>query len=107
MSLTIDFNKGNGLVPVIVQDHKNRDIYMLGYMNSEALVETQETGYVYFWSRSRKKLWLKGETSGNRLKVKKIYADCDCDAILIKVELIGRNVCHTGNKSCFYKDKHV
>ena len=103
MKPTINFSKNNGLVPAIIQDNKTGDIYMLGYMNSEALEQTNKTGWVYFWSRSRQKLWMKGEESGNKLKVKEIFTDCDDDTLLIKVELIGSNVCHTGNKSCFYK----
>lgn len=102
MKQTLDFEKSNGLVPVVIQDYKTGDAYMLGYMNEEALQKTLETGWVYFYSRSRQKLWMKGEESGNMLKVKKIYSDCDNDSILIKVELKGTNVCHTGNKSCFY-----
>ncbi len=76
---------------------------MLAYMNPEALEKTKQTGYVHFWSRSRKKLWLKGEESGNKLKVKEIFADCDKDTLLIIVELEGTCVCHTGNHSCFFK----
>ncbi|SRR5258708_2590504 len=102
MKLFIDFTKNNGLVPAIIQDYKTSDVYMLGYMNEEALLKTLETDYVCFWSRSRQKLWLKGEESGNKLTVKEIYTDCDNDTILLKVELIGSNVCHTGNISCFY-----
>lgn len=103
MKLSIDFIKGNGLVPTIIQDYKSGDIYMLGYMNKESLQKTIQTGWVYFWSRSKQRLWMKGEESGNKLKVKEIYSDCDNDSILIKVELIGSNVCHTGNMSCFYR----
>ena len=102
MKLSIDFTKNNGLVPAIIQDFQTGDVYMLGYMNEEALQKTIKTEWVYFWSRSRKKLWMKGEESGNKLKVKEIYSDCDNDSILVKVELIGSNVCHNGNKSCFY-----
>jgi phosphoribosyl-AMP cyclohydrolase len=102
MKLSIDFTKGNGLVPAIIQDYKNGEVFMLGYMNEEALQKTLQTGWVYFWSRSRKKLWMKGEESGNKLKLKEIYFDCDNDSLLVKVELIGSNVCHTGNKTCFY-----
>jgi len=75
---------------------------MLGYMNEAALIKTKETGWVYFWSRSRQKLWMKGKQSGNKLRVLEIYSDCDNDSLLIKAELIGNNVCHTGNKVCFY-----
>lgn len=102
MRLSINFTKGNNLIPTIIQDYKNGDVFMLGYMNKEALQKTIRTEWVYFWSRSRDKLWMKGEESGNRLKVKEIYSDCDNDSILIKVELIGSNICHSGNKSCFY-----
>ena len=98
----INFEKGSGLVPTIIQDVETNAILMLGYMNEQALEKTLETGYVYFWSRSRKKLWIKGEESGNSLNVKEIFSDCDDDALLIKAELVGTNVCHTGNKSCFF-----
>lgn len=100
----INFTKGNGLVPVIVQEDKTGEVFMLGYMNEEALQETQRTGWVYFWSRSRQKLWMKGEESGNKLKVKDIFLDCDGDTILVKAELIGKNACHTGERTCFYKN---
>lgn len=97
----VNFTKQKGLVPVIIQDEKNGEIYMLGYMNDEALKKTRETGLVYFWSRSKNRLWMKGETSGNTLKVNNIFVDCDNDALVVKVELLGNAVCHTGNKSCF------
>lgn len=102
--VNIDFTKSNGLVPAIVQDFKTGEVYMLGYMNEESLRKTFETGWVYFWSRSRKKLWMKGEESGNKLRVKSIYSDCDNDTILAKVELVGKCVCHTGKKSCFFNN---
>lgn len=102
MKQNVDFTKSNGLIPSVIQDYKSGVVYMLGYMNEEALKKTIEIGWVYFWSRSRNKLWMKGEESGNKLKVKEIYSDCDNDSILVKVELIGSNVCHTGNKNCFY-----
>ncbi|OGK35576.1 phosphoribosyl-AMP cyclohydrolase [Candidatus Roizmanbacteria bacterium RIFCSPLOWO2_01_FULL_38_12] len=92
------------LIPTIIQDEVTKNVYMLGYMNAEALSLTKKTGDVHFWSRKRKKFWKKGETSGNILKVMEIFADCDGDALLIKVRLIGKNVCHTGNKSCFYQN---
>lgn len=104
MKLSIDFTKGNGLVFAIVQDYKTGEVFMLGHMNEEAFQKTIETGWVHFWSRSRNKLWLKGETSGNKLKVKKISVDCDVDTLLIKAELIGKGACHTGNKTCFYTE---
>jgi phosphoribosyl-AMP cyclohydrolase len=102
MKLSVDFTKNNGLVPTIIQDDKSGEVYMLGYMNEEVLQKTVETKWVFFYSRSRQKLWMKGEESGNKLKVKKIYSDCDNDTLLVKVELIGSNVCHTGNRSCFF-----
>lgn len=97
----VDFKKGNGLIPAVIQDETSKEVYMVGYMNENALVETQRTGYVYFWSRSRNTLWKKGETSGNRLKVEKIMKDCDSDALLIFVTLEGTSVCHSGSTSCF------
>lgn len=99
--MKINFEKNKGLVPVVIQDYKSGEVLMLGYINKEAYQKTNDTGWVYFWSRSRKKLWMKGEESGNKLKVKDIFVDCDSDAILLKVELIGKNICHTGNKACF------
>jgi phosphoribosyl-AMP cyclohydrolase len=99
--VSIDFKKGNGLVPAIIQSYESGEVLMLGYMNDKALQKTFETGWVYFWSRSRQKLWMKGEESGNKLRVKEIHLDCDNDSLLVKVELIGKSVCHTGNKSCF------
>ena len=77
---------------------------MLGYMNKEALQKTIKTGWVYFWSRSRKKLWMKGEESGNRLKVIEICTDCDNDTLLVRANLKGNAVCHTGNYTCFFKN---
>lgn len=99
----MDFKKESGLVPAIIQDFKTNEVLMLGYINEKALQKTKETGWVYFWSRSKKRLWMKGEESGNKLKVQEILQDCDGDAVLIKVELIGTNVCHAGNKTCFYQ----
>src|SRR5689334_22661207 len=99
--MKINFDKQNGLIPTIIQDEQSGKIYMLGYMNEEAFNKTQETNLVWFWSRSRNKLWMKGETSGNTLTVKKIFVDCDNDSMLIKVKLNGTNVCHTGNRTCF------
>lgn len=103
-NVDIDFGKGNGLVPAVIQDYKSGEVLMLGFMNQEALQKTLKSGWVYFWSRSRNKLWMKGEESGNKLKLKEIIQDCDGDTVLIKVELIGKNVCHTGNKTCFYQE---
>jgi len=96
----IDFNKGNGLVPAVIQDYSTLQVLMLGYMNEEAFRKTQQEGKVTFFSRSRNRLWTKGETSGNFLIVKEITIDCDNDALLIKADPSGP-VCHTGTKSCF------
>ena len=91
-----------GLVPAIIQDYKNGEMLMLAYMNRESLQKTLSSGKTHFWSRSRKKLWLKGESSGHTQEVKGLFIDCDMDALLIKVE---QNVaaCHTGYRSCFYR----
>ena len=96
----IDFNKGNGLVPVVIQDNDTLQVLMVGYMNKEALKKTIKENIVTFFSRSKDRLWTKGETSGNYLHVKEISSDCDNDAILIKVDPAGP-VCHTGDTSCF------
>lgn len=91
-----------GLVPVIIQDEKTAQILMLAYMNRQALRKTIETGKTHFWSRSRKKLWLKGETSGHAQCVRSIFLDCDADTLLIKVAQVGA-ACHMGFYSCFYR----
>jgi len=96
----INFSKTNGLVPVVIQDNNSLQVLMVGYMNEEAFKSTQEIGKVTFFSRSKNRLWTKGETSGNFLNVKSITTDCDNDALLIKVNPSGP-VCHTGKKSCF------
>ncbi len=98
--MTIDWEKMNDLVPVIVQDSKSREMLMLGYMNQEALAKTEAEGVVTFYSRSKARLWTKGESSGNVLKVVSIKADCDGDALLIEAEPAGPT-CHTGTTSCF------
>jgi phosphoribosyl-AMP cyclohydrolase len=97
----IDFRKRNGLIPVVLQDRKTKDILMLAYSTKEALDNTLRTGNAWFWSTSRKKLWLKGEESGNIQAVKEILVDCDCDALLYLVDS-ERPACHTGNHSCFH-----
>jgi len=99
----IDFDKAGGLIPVIVQDFITKDILMLAYANKEAVEYTLKTGYAHFWSRSRRKLWMKGETSGNTLKIVKILIDCDEDTLIYQVKPSGPT-CHTGNKSCFYRE---
>ncbi len=101
--MNIDFNKNNGLVPVIVQNYLNNQVLMLGYMNAEALEKTQKEGLATFYSRSKNRLWKKGETSGNFLKVKSILMDCDADTLLIKAEPLGPT-CHTGSDSCFKEE---
>lgn len=100
-TIQIDFKKNNGLVPAVIQDGVTGDVYMMGYVNDISYKKTTETGYVYFWSRSRNALWKKGEVSGNMLRVQRIQMDCDGDTLLIQVVLEGKNVCHTGSKSCF------
>lgn len=98
----VDFEKGGGLVPVVVQDARTGEVLMLAYTNREALEKTLETGRAHFWSRSRGKLWLKGETSGNYMWVKQVLLDCDGDALIYQVEPAGP-ACHTGNRTCFYR----
>ena len=98
--MNINFNKSDGLVPVIVQDAVNMQVLMLGYMNEEALAKTNEVGKVVFYSRSKQRLWMKGETSGNFLFVNEIKVDCDNDTILIMVNPVGP-VCHSGTQTCF------
>lgn len=100
IDLTKYFKKG-GLIPAIVQDAENGEVLMLAYMNEESMRKTLETGYTWFWSRSRQELWNKGATSGHLQKVVEIYGDCDDDTLLIKVEQIGA-ACHTGNRTCFF-----
>ena len=97
----IDFEKSGGLVPVIVQDISSKEILTLAYANKESLELTQKTGNSWFWSRSRNKLWMKGEESGNTQKVKEILVDCDLDALIYLVEPSGP-ACHTGEKVCFH-----
>jgi phosphoribosyl-ATP pyrophosphohydrolase/phosphoribosyl-AMP cyclohydrolase len=97
---TLDFKKGSGLIPAVIQDYYTSEVLMLGYMNDEALAKTKDEGKVTFFSRSKNRLWTKGETSGNFLIVKEITTDCDKDTLLVKVEPTGP-VCHTGSHSCF------
>ena len=93
----------DGLVPAIIQDFADGSVLMLGYMNRESLERTLVTGRTWFWSRSRKEFWCKGETSGDRQIVKQVLYDCDIDAILVKVDQLGNGACHTGERSCFYR----
>jgi phosphoribosyl-AMP cyclohydrolase len=99
----LDFAKGDGLIPVIVQDDDTGEVLILAYMNEEALRRTRESGQVWFYSRSRRELWHKGDTSGNFLNVRRILRDCDDDALLIRVQATGP-ACHTGERSCFYRE---
>ncbi len=101
--MEIDFQKSGGLVPAIIQDERTGDVLMLGFMNAAALAETQRTGEAVFFSRSRNKLWKKGESSGHVLKVREMRVDCDADALLVRVEPVGPGVCHEGYRSCFFR----
>ena len=101
--MNLDFSKLDGLVTAVIQDHVTNRVLMVGFMNEEAWQKTVESGFATFYSRSRKKLWLKGESSGHRLVVKEISTDCDYDAVLLKVEAIGPGVCHEGYQSCFFR----
>jgi phosphoribosyl-AMP cyclohydrolase len=103
-TISIDFAKAGGMVAGIVQDAKSNEVLMLGFLNEESYRRTIETGFVTFWSRTRSKLWMKGETSGNRLHVLSVSTDCDNDALLFRVEVEGDGlVCHEGTVSCFTK----
>jgi phosphoribosyl-AMP cyclohydrolase len=98
----MDFSKLGGLVPAVIQDADTNEVLMVGFMNDEALARTRESGYATFYSRTRQKLWMKGETSGNRLAVLELRTDCDDDTLLVKVRREGDgNVCHTGARTCF------
>ena len=102
---TVDFEKMDGLVPGIVQDARTGEVLMLGFLNPVSYAKTLESGFVTFWSRTRQKLWMKGETSGNRLQVVSVATDCDTDSLLIKVCVRGEGlVCHQGTRSCFTKE---
>jgi phosphoribosyl-AMP cyclohydrolase len=101
--MQLDFSKLDGLLPAVIQDHQSGRVLMVGFMNDEAFRKTVETGYATFFSRSRNKLWLKGESSGHRLVVKEISTDCDRDSVLVKVEALGPGVCHEGYQSCFFQ----
>ena len=101
--MNLDFAKSDGLVTAVVQDAATKRVLMVGYMNEESFQKTVATGFVTFYSRSRKKLWMKGESSGHRLVVKEISTDCDLDALLILVDAQGPGVCHEGYESCFFR----
>ncbi len=103
MSEVIDFGKTDGLVPVVVQDDTSGAVLMLAYMNRAAFERTVASGYATYWSRSRRTFWVKGETSGNRQRVRAIHVDCDGDTILLRVEQQGGAACHEGYESCFFR----
>ena len=103
LKMNLDYSKLDGLIPAVIQDAASGRVLMLGFMNPEAFQKTCESGFVTFYSRSRNKLWMKGESSGHRLVVTDISTDCDDDSLLIKVEAIGPGVCHNGYQSCFYR----
>ena len=101
--IEIDFAKGNGLVPVIVQDYRSREVLMVAYMNRQAWEMTRKTGKAHYYSRSRKGLWLKGEESGHYQEVKDAFIDCDNDTLLLQVKQLGGGACHMGYRSCFFR----
>lgn len=101
--MELDFQKTGGVVPAIIQDRRTGEVLMLGFMNAEALAQTQRIGEVVFFSRSRNKLWKKGETSGHVLKVLEMRVDCDADTLLVQVDPVGPGVCHEGYGSCFFR----
>jgi phosphoribosyl-AMP cyclohydrolase len=101
----MDFSKLDGLIPAVIQDAESAEVLMVGFMNAQALADTRRTGHATFFSRTRNTLWTKGETSGNRLEVVQILVDCDEDTVLVKVKRLGDgNVCHTGERTCFYRE---
>lgn len=101
--MTLDFSKLDGLLPAVIQDHATGRVLMVAFMNDEAFRATVDTGFATFYSRSRNKIWMKGETSGHRLAVKDIATDCDADTLLLQVEAVGPGVCHEGYASCFFR----
>lgn len=101
--MELAFEKLAGLIPGIVQDQRTGEVLMLGYLNREALAQTQRSGEVHFFSRSRNGLWKKGETSGHILRLREVRLDCDADALLLLVEPVGPGVCHEGYRSCFFR----
>jgi phosphoribosyl-AMP cyclohydrolase len=101
--MKLDFSKLDGLVSAVIQDEATGRVLMVGFMNEEAFRLTVETGFATFYSRTRNKLWMKGESSGHKLVVKEIFTDCDIDTVLLKVEALGPGVCHEGYESCFFR----
>ena len=106
MTPNLDFEKNGGLVPAVVQDHQSGEVLMLAYLNPESWKLTLETGIAHYWSRSRAKLWKKGEQSGNVQEVREVRVDCDADTVLLRVRQVGGAACHTGHRSCFYRRLH-
>ncbi len=101
----MDFSKLQGLIPAVIQDDETNEVLMVGFMNTEAFEITRRTGFATFFSRTRNTLWTKGETSGNRLQVTSLLADCDDDTLLVRVKRLGAgNVCHTGQRTCFFRE---
>jgi len=101
----VDYGKLDGLIPAVVQDDESNEVLMVGFMNDAALAHTRKSGFATFFSRTRGQLWTKGETSGNRLEVRRILVDCDEDTVLLRVKRLGTgNVCHTGERSCFFQE---
>jgi phosphoribosyl-AMP cyclohydrolase len=106
--MDMDFSKLQGLIPAVIQDDGSDEVLMVGFMNEEALEITRRTGFATFFSRTRNTLWTKGEASGNRLQVTRVVADCDDDTVLVRVKRLGTgNVCHTGERTCFFKELGV
>ena len=101
--IELDFEKSGGLVPAVVQDERSGEVLMVAYMNREAWEKTLATRIAHFWSRTRGKLWKKGESSGNVQEVREIRVDCDADCVLLRVHQVGEAACHTGYRSCFYR----
>ena len=100
----MDFSKLDGLIPAVIQDAESAEVLMVGFMNEEALALTRSTRFATFFSRTRNKLWVKGETSGNRLEVVELRVDCDDDTVLVRVRRLGDGyVCHTGERTCFFR----
>ena len=99
----LDFSKSGGLIPAVAQDHRSGEVLMLAYISEESWAETVRSGYATYFSRSRNKLWKKGESSGHLQKIHEILVDCDLDTVVFKVEQLGPGACHTGHRSCFYR----
>jgi phosphoribosyl-AMP cyclohydrolase len=101
--IELDFKKGGGLLPAIVQDHSTGKVLMLAYMNQASWEKTLETGEAHYWSRSRREIWHKGQTSGHVQRIREVFVDCDSDTVLLRVEQVGGAACHEGYESCFYR----